>query len=338
MIIIDGALGEGGGQILRSALSLSLATGAAFRIDNIRAKRAKPGLMRQHLTAVNAAAEISGATVRHADIGSTRLVFEPGVVRAGDYTFNIGSAGSTTLVLQTLLPPLALARDPSRLTLQGGTHNPGAPPFEFFDRAFLPLLRRIGYGVDAVLTRPGFYPAGGGEIVVTVSPATTLTPLQLTERGALRSCDAEASVANLPFHIAEREVDHLRQRLGWPEQNVRARTFGHARSQGNCLIASIAHEQVTEVFAGFGRIGVGAEQIAEETALAVAAYLENTHPIGEYLADQLLLPMALGAGGVFVTQKPSSHTLTNIAVIKRFLALSISVAAQDGGGWRISAV
>jgi RNA 3'-terminal phosphate cyclase (ATP) len=169
MITIDGSEGEGGGQILRTALSLSVATGKPFTIRSIRVRRTKPGLMRQHLTAVKAAAEISGARVEGAEVGATSLVFSPGPVKAGDYVFRIGSAGSTTLVLQTVLPPLAIAGAPSRIVIEGGTHNMGAPPFEFLDRAFLPLIRRMGFDVTARLTRHGFYPAGGGMIEVGIS-------------------------------------------------------------------------------------------------------------------------------------------------------------------------
>ncbi len=184
VISIDGSHGEGGGQILRTALSLSAVTGKPFAIENIRARRSKPGLMRQHLTAVKAAAAICGAKADGAEVGSTRLRFEPGSLKAGEYAFNIGSAGSTSLVLQTVLPPLALADGASRVTLQGGTHNTGAPPFEFLDRAFLPLIRRIGFNADVELRRFGFYPAGGGEVRVEIQAPSTLEPLVIDERGA----------------------------------------------------------------------------------------------------------------------------------------------------------
>lgn len=187
VISIDGSHGEGGGQILRTALSLSAVTGKPFAIENIRARRSKPGLMRQHLTAVKAAAAICGAKADGAEVGSTRLRFEPGSLKAGEYAFNIGSAGSTSLVLQTVLPPLALADGASRVTLQGGTHNTGAPPFEFLDRAFLPLIRRIGFNADVELRRFGFYPAGGGEVRVEIQAPSTLEPLVIDERGAALS-------------------------------------------------------------------------------------------------------------------------------------------------------
>jgi RNA 3'-terminal phosphate cyclase (ATP) len=174
VIEIDGSFGEGGGQILRSSLALAIVTGQPVRLSNIRAGRRKPGLMRQHLTAVNAAAAICGATVDGERIGATELTFTPGAVRAGEYQFSIGTAGSTTLVLQTVLLPLLTAGGPSRIVLEGGTHNPFAPPFDFLERAYLPLINRMGPNVRATLERPGFYPAGGGRIAIEIEPATGL--------------------------------------------------------------------------------------------------------------------------------------------------------------------
>lgn len=328
MIMIDGSLGEGGGQILRSSLSLSMVTGKPFTIENIRAGRAKPGMMRQHLTAVKAAAAICDAQLRHAEIGSTRLLFEPGAVRAGDYSFNIGSAGSTTLVLQTILLPLALAGASSRLTIQGGTHNIAAPPFEFLDRAFLPLLRRIGYSVAAQLVRPGFYPAGGGEITVEIKACEPLQPLVLEKRGALVSRKIEAFVTGLPFAIAKREVAHAGSLLGWPDSDCHPRAFDGAHGPGNAVSVHVEQENVTEVFVGFGRHGVSSEAVAAEAVREASTYLAGAHPVGPHLADQLLLPMALGAGGRFTTSPLSDHTRTNIATIQRFLDMLIHVNSE----------
>jgi RNA 3'-terminal phosphate cyclase (ATP) len=330
MIKIDGALGEGGGQILRSALSLSMATGKPFAIDKIRAGRKKPGLMRQHLAAVRAATEICGAQTQGAEVGSTALSFEPGPVRAGDYVFNIGSAGSTSLVLQTVLVPLALAGAPSHVTIQGGTNNLAAPPFEFVDRAFLPPLRRMGFVVEATLTRPGYYPAGGGEIVVTIGAAQEKRVLHLTERGALVARKGEAIVSNLSYLIAQREITRLRAALGWPDDCLQAITETRATGPGNIIVVTIVHEHVTEVCVAFGRIGASAEAVASECAEEANAYLDGAHPVGTHLADQLLLPMALGSGGVFVTGAPSQHFLTNVAVIEAFLGDKIRLTESDG--------
>ena len=183
MIEIDGSQGEGGGQIIRTALTLSLSTGRTFRVFNVRAGRPRPGLLRQHLAAVQAAAEIGHADTRGAVLGSRDLTFRPGKVAAGDYRFAIGSAGSTTLVLQTILPVLLTTDRPSRLTLEGGTHNTFAPPFEFLEHTFLPLVNRLGPSVRVTLVRPGFYPAGGGQILATVEPCRRLSHLELCERG-----------------------------------------------------------------------------------------------------------------------------------------------------------
>lgn len=330
MITIDGSQGEGGGQVLRSALTLSLATGTPFRIEKIRAGRDKPGLLRQHLTAVKAAAEIGRATVTGAELGSTALGFVPGPVTPGDYTFAIGSAGSTLLVLQAVLLPLALAETPSRLVLQGGTHALAAPSFDFIHRAFLPLLHRMGFHARATLHRHGFYPAGGGTIEVEIMPRGKPAPLVLEARGGLVSRRAEAVVANLPVQIASRETATVGRRLHWPEEAIAPGIAVEAHGPGNCLTVTVAHEHVTEVFTGHGRIGRRGEDIAAETARAVSAYLAGSAPVGPHLADQLLLPMALGAGGRFVTVAPTPHTLTNIAVIGAFLDVAITVTHHSG--------
>ena len=220
MMEIDGSVGEGGGQILRTSLALSMCTGQPFTLARIRARRAKPGLMRQHLTCVQAAATVSGATVQGAAPGSTTLVFEPGAVKSGDYAFSVGTAGSCTLVLQTVWPALMLADAPSRLKLAGGTHNPMAPPFHFLERCYAPLLRRLGAGSELALRRLGFYPAGGGEIDVTIHPAAdTLRPFDLLERGDRVEAFAECLAPALPGAVARRELDALARALAWtPEQ------------------------------------------------------------------------------------------------------------------------
>ena len=222
MIELDGSVGEGGGQILRTSLSLAMCTGQPFTLEHIRARRSKPGLMRQHLTCVQAAAKVSGAAVRGAEPGSPTLVFEPGPVKAGDYEFSVGTAGSCTLVLQTLWPALMLAGSPSRLKLGGGTHNPMAPPFHFLERCYAPLLRRLGAGSDLDLRRLGFYPAGGGEIHVTVHPASErLQPFDLIERGRTIESYAECLAPALPAAVARRELEHLGRALGWADEQLR---------------------------------------------------------------------------------------------------------------------
>ena len=335
MITIDGSLGEGGGQVLRSSLALSLLTGRPFRIEKIRAGRKKPGLLRQHLTAVNAAAEVGQAQAAGAEMGSTTLEFHPQAVRAGDFRFAVGTAGSTTLVLQTVLPVLLTAPGPSTLVLEGGTHNPFAPPFNFLELAFLPLLRRMGAQVEAVLERPGFYPAGGGRIRVAITPVAQLSHLDLLDRGEIKARRARALVANLPPNVGDRELKVVRDRLGWERDRLEVVEAKGAIGPGNLLSIEIESEHVTEVFTGFGERGVQAEAVASHAVDEARRYLASGAPVGDHLADQLLLPMAQAGGGSFRTVAPTRHTLTNIEVLKAFLDLDARVENEARDVWRI---
>ena len=329
LIQLDGSLGEGGGQILRTALSLSMVTGQAFRIEKIRAGREKPGLLRQHLTAVNAAAQICGATVEGAAISSRELTFIPGPVRAGQYTFTVGSAGSTTLVLQTVLPALMIAKEPSSLTLEGGTHNPHAPPLDFLEKAFVPLVNRMGPIVHLNLERAGFYPAGGGRFFANIEPAPKLSPLHLHARGPAKRNLAKAVVAALPGDIAKRELAQIEKKLGWTGEQLQIRQLPQAWGPGNILTLEIESENVTEVFTSFGMKGVSAEAVAEQVFHEARRYLACDAPVGPHLADQLLLPLALAGGGSFVTYELTEHTRTNIQVIQRFLPLRFEIIERD---------
>ncbi|HET6611207.1 MAG TPA: RNA 3'-terminal phosphate cyclase [Kofleriaceae bacterium] len=335
MLTIDGANGEGGGQILRTSLALSLITGEPFRMIHIRSRRAKPGLMRQHLTAVEAAAAVSSATVSGANLGSTDITFHPGTVRGGDYAFSVGTAGSATLVLQTVLPALCIAEERSTLVLEGGTHNPLSPPFDFLARAWMPLVRRMGPRIDAVLERPGFYPAGGGRFRVTVDPAKALSPIDLIRRGAIRSRLARAVVSSLPKSIAERELGVIGERLGWEGPLLRCELVSQARGPGNVVMIEIESDHVTEVLTGFGIRGERAETVAEKVAAEAAAYLEAGVPVGVHLADQLLLPFAMAGGGSFRTLEPSSHTKTQADVIRTFLGCEIRMERIDPKTWHL---
>lgn len=336
MIRIDGSFGEGGGQILRTSLALSMLTQQPFRITNIRANRKKPGLKRQHLTAVQAAAEICGASVSGAVLQSTELMFSPRHIRTGNYHFDIGSAGSTGLVLQTVLLPLVQAGDSSSLIIDGGTHNMHAPPFDFLERAFLPLVNRMGANVQIELKRPGFYPAGGGRVRVRIKPGKPLAPLLLRERGPIRHRLAIAIVAGLPVDIAHRELRTVRHALNFRKSELTIREIGTAPSPGNVLLIEIASQNVTEVFTGFGRIGVRAEQVAREVIDEVRPYLEANMAVGPYLADQLLLPLALAGGSAFTTVAPTRHTRTNIAVIEKFLDVAFAVEETAPGCYLIA--
>lgn len=336
MIHIDGSCGEGGGQVLRTSLGLSLVTGKPFTIENIRARRKMPGLMRQHLTAVNAAAAVGGTHVEGASLGSRTLVFEPSTVRAGSYHFAVGTAGSATLVLQTVLPALLVAAGASDLTLEGGTHNPFAPPFDFLQKSFLPLLGRMGAEVKATLERPGFYPAGGGRFHVHVEPCPRLTPIELLERGAIVATRARAVVAQISEGIAQREIEVVRNMLGWPRHGVDVEVVENSFGPGNVLLLEVETENVTEVVTGFGEKGVRAEEVARKAVRDVRKYLAADVPVGLYLADQLLIPMAMAGGGRFRTSKLTRHTETNIEIVRRFLDIDITVETTQTGAQEIA--
>lgn len=322
-VAIDGSLGEGGGQILRSALALSLLTGRPLRIEKIRAGRKVPGLLRQHLTAVEAAAAVGAAAVEGAAIGSRELRFVPGGIRPGEHRFSVGTAGSATLVLQTVLPALGLAGAPSRLVLEGGTHNPFAPPFDFLAKTFLPILARMGVEVEARLERPGFYPAGGGRMEVRVRPAPRFRRVEILERGAVRRKRARALVARLPRHIGEREVRAVAAILGLSRGDFEVEEVRDSAGPGNVVLVEIECERATEVFSAFGERGVPAEAVGEKAAREALRYLEAGVPVGEHLADQLLLPMALAGGGAFRTLAPTAHARTNAEVLRAFLEVEV---------------
>ncbi len=338
MILIDGSFGEGGGQILRSSLALSLITGKPIRVEKIRAGRKNPGLLRQHLTAVNAAAEVGLAEVSGANIGSQQLTFTPQTIRAGQFHFAVGSAGSVTLVLQTVLPALLLAGEKSRLTLEGGTHNPFAPPFDYLAKVFLPILKRMGAEVSVQLERYGFYPAGGGRFTVEITPCAQLKKLTLLERGKPVSQNARALVANLPRHIAERELQTVRRKMEWRESQLHVEETQNSNGPGNLVIIELEYEQVTEVFTSFGEKNTRAEVVAERAAKEAKEYLKTDAAVGEHLADQLLLPMALGAGGSFTTVKPSLHTTTNLEVIQKFLEVEIVISNLADTVWKVEVI
>lgn len=330
MLELDGSQGEGGGQILRTSLALSMVTGTPVRIRNVRARRSKPGLQRQHQVAVQAAARIGGARVTGAEVGSQTLTFEPGEVTPGEHRLSIGSAGSTTLVLQTVLPALLCAPEPSLLILEGGTHNPLAPPFEFLQRTYLPLVNRMGPRVHAELELYGFYPAGGGRIVVSVEPALELSGFELLRRGAIRGRQAVALVSRLPLHIAERELAVVAREDGWESLDLLAQEV-KTPGPGNVLIVSVESDALTEVFAGFGQRGVSAEEVAGRAVEEMRSYLAADVPVGEHLADQLLLLFALAGSGAYATVPLSGHTATQIDLIPRFLDVSIRVEESDRG-------
>ena len=335
MLEIDGAMGEGGGQILRTALALSMCLAKPFIIKNIRVTRKRPGLRPQHLAAVKAAATISQAGVDGAVVGSQQLTFQPQSITPGHYDFSIGTAGSTSLVLQTLLPALMLADAPSTLCLQGGTHNPLAPSFDFLQQAFLPLINQMGPSVMATLERPGFFPKGGGKLRVNIHPVSRLKPLSLLERGELLQLRAEILLAHLPEHIAERERGVMNRELAMHNDQVSIRIEDSAFGPGNVVTVIVDCEHITEVFTAFGQRGVPAETVATRVAGMAKHYLHTGVPVGSFLADQLLLPLALADSGAFITCQPSLHTRTNIAIIELFMGGGFTVHEDEPDVWRI---
>ncbi len=329
MLIIDGSFGEGGGQILRTSLGLSLVTGTPFRIEKIRAGRKSPGILRQHLTAINAATKIGQAEVSGASLNSQQLTFIPKKVLTGDYSFAVGTAGSAILVLQTILPALLIADGATSLVLEGGTHNPSAPPFDFLEKTFLKQINRMGAKVTVELMRPGFYPAGGGQIKVHIEPAKKLKGFELTSRGEILARRARALIASLPTEIADRELSFIGQRMSWDKSCLHKEIINNSRGPGNVVFIELESENLTEIFSAYGERGVRAEAVAGEAVKEARHYLAANVPVGEYLADQLLIPFALAGEGAFTTFGLSLHTTTNIEVIKRFLEVSIN-ATQLG--------
>lgn len=335
MLTIDGSQGEGGGQILRTALSLSMITGTPFRIENVRAGRAKPGLLRQHLTCVEAAKRVSNALVTGAEIGARALTFEPGPIRAGTFEFAVGSAGSTALVFQTILPALIKASEPSEILLFGGTHNPFAPTFDYLARVYLPILTRMGASAETRLERHGFFPAGGGLWLTRISPCAQLVPVKIVDPPKVVSRRIHAIVANITFDVAEREVETVRSLLNWSAGTLTTATV-KADGPGNVLWVEIETETMCEMFTGFGERTVRAETVAEAVAREVRDYLVAQVPVGPHLADQLLLPMALAGGGELITQAPTAHTRTNVAVIEKFLPVAFELTELGKDRWRIA--
>jgi RNA 3'-terminal phosphate cyclase (ATP) len=320
MISIDGSLGEGGGQILRTSLSLSLVTGLPFQITNIRAGRERPGLLRQHLAAVLAATQVGEAKVDGAFLGSAALTFVPATIKPGKYHFAVGTAGSGTLVLQTILPALIVGSLPSQVTIEGGTHNMAAPPFDFLARTFLPLIEKMGPKFQVELERYGFYPAGGGRFVINIEPCGALSAIEVEERGHRSKPKVNAVVANLPRHIAQREVDAVAAALGCGLEQLRITETKNSSGPGNVVMVEVETAAVTEVFTSFGKMGLSAEKVAADVVSQVQAYLASEAAVCEHLADQLLLPMAMGGGGSFTTVQTSSHARTNMDVIAKFLS------------------
>jgi RNA 3'-terminal phosphate cyclase (ATP) len=332
-IELDGSFGEGGGQILRTSLALSLVTGRPFHLRNVRASRPKPGLHPQHLMCVRAAARVGGATVRGDRLGSTDLVFEPGDVVAGDCHFPIGTAGATGLVLQTLYLPLALRGDgPSHVRIEGGTHVTASPCFHFLDTTWRAYVALVGMRVRLSMSRPGFYPRGGGEVEAWIEPSPRLRGLELLERGPVTRVSGFSAVGRLPGHIAERQARQARQRLEGTGLEVDIREEAWQNGPGTVLGLVVETAPVPALFFGLGQRGKPAERVADEAADQALGYLGAAPAaVDPHSADQIVLPLALAEGpSAYSVSEVTRHLRTNIAVIRRFVERDIACDGDEG--------
>jgi RNA 3'-terminal phosphate cyclase (ATP) len=340
MLDIDGSIGEGGGEIVRTAIAASLWHGTPLTLQRIRANRSTPGLRPQHVAALRGAVAVSDGSVEGDEVGSTTVHFEPGTVRPGTYDFDVGTAGSAVLVARTLLPALAACDAPSEIRVTGGTHVRRAPPFEYLDRVYAFLLREMGVEMEATIESYGFYPRGSGTIRVDIAPPDDWSPLQLTRRGPLESIRATSLLADLPQHIAERELttleDALADVLDGPALERRTRRVHASASPGNALLVDVLSEEAIELVAEIGEKGLPAETVASRCADAVEAYLAVDAPIGAHLADQIPLLMAIAGGGLCRTTHLTSHTRTQLDLVPRCFDVEFEVERLDDGTARIA--
>ncbi len=332
MIQIDGSQGEGGGQILRSALTLSLLSGQAFHIRNIRAGRPRPGLRPQHLEAVHAAETVGLARVEGAQLGSQALVFYPGSVRSGNFDFEIKTAGAATLVLQTVLLPLSVAQGESRVTIRGGTHVPWSPSVEYLQLAWSPILARLGIGAKISCDRAGFYPKGGGQIQVVLEGYAIPAPLELLDRGMINRISILSSAANLPPHVITRQADQAFQKLSQLEVPIEVETHLYESiGKGSMLLILPHYQQGHACFFSLGERGKPAEKVADEAVELFHRFHTTIGAVDPFLADQILLPLALSIlPSKFSTSSVTQHLRTNASVIQSFGIAQIRIDRAVG--------
>ncbi len=340
MLVIDGRQGEGGGQILRLSLSLAALTGRSFHLQHIRGGRSRPGLRPQHLTAVRAVATLCQAEVEGARLGSGSLVFQPGrAPQAGDYVFDVrdaaegGSAGSVTLIAQAILWPLLFAAGPSSVTLRGGTHVPYSPPYHYLAEVVRPAFKRFGASFSLALAAWGWYPAGGGEMLLRTEPAGRLAAVSFAPQ-PVETVAGLAAVTNLPAHIPQRMVNravNLLRQVGLAARIQPARERGSGPGAGLFLWLPQAG------FSSLGRKGLPADHVAEAAVADLQAFMDNQAAVDRHLADQLLLPMSLASGtSSLTTSHLTQHTLTACALLRQWLDIAVVVDGPAGGPGRVT--
>ncbi len=332
LIEIDGSVGEGGGQVLRTALALSVATGTAIRISHIRAGRPNPGLAHQHLTCIRAATHVASARVRGAELGAQTLEFEPGQPCPGEYSFDVTTAGSVSLVLHTLFLPLSLAKGDSRITLRGGTHVKWSPSFEFLHNQWLFYLRKIGFSLSACLEKAGYYPKGGGLLKARIQTAGQLRPLVLSDRGQLREVRGQVFVSNLKRAIAERQLARVRDILKSRNLSPEIETCEYASpGTGTGTHLHAEFENGSGSYTSLGEKGVPAERVAADAADNLWHYIESGAAVDPFMADQLILPLAFAEGESFFTsERVTQHLVTNARIVEMFLPIKVDVRGQLG--------
>ena len=331
MIKINGAYGEGGGQILRTCLTLSVLTRQPVLIENIRANRSKPGLRPQHLSAVKAMANLSNAEIMGDVLSSQMLQFSPSKVSSGKYTFKIRTAGALSLVLQTIFLPLSFANSLSHITLTGGTHVNWSPSYHYLQEQWLPIMLQIGFRLELNLIKTGFYPEGGGEVKVIIRPAQEMHPFRCQERGELIRVRGLSGVANLDDGIAKRQKYQALRRLYEICQDSKINTV-HLPSPGKgtfILLKADFLQCGSACFSGLGAPGKRAERVADEAVDQMLGFLETNGTVDHFLADQLLLPLAvIPERSIFRTNQITQHLITNAHVIREFLPAKIEIEGE----------
>jgi RNA 3'-terminal phosphate cyclase (ATP) len=329
MLYLDGAHGEGGGQLVRTSLSLAVLLGEPVKITDIRAGRAKPGLRPQHLTGVKALSHVARAEVEGASLGSRELTFRPQTIQAGNYFFDVaektGSAGAVALVAQALLPPLLAAREPATLTIRGGTHVAWSPPAHYLMQVFLPTLAELGGEVRLTLMRWGWYPRGGGEVRLTVNPVSTISPRQWLTPPDPAAFQALSAASRVPYHVIQRQGNRLKERLGsgLPVAEVEAESL----DPGSFVFLWGPHAG----FSALGARGKPSEKVADEVVAEFLNFKNSQAALDRHLADQIVLYLARAAGtSAFTTEEITSHLLTNLWVIEQFLGPVFQVRGSLG--------